>query len=69
MPRAFNQETTVCTAHDLKGEFTWQFKLMYFIENKYSFYRRSNILTEPSAPTEANMSRPPPARLNAISYT
>ena len=30
---------------------------------------RSNILTEPSAPTEANMSLPPPARLKAISYT
>lgn len=35
----------------------------------YSNYLRSNILTEPSAPTEANMSLPPPARLNAMSYT
>lgn len=34
-----------------------------------SRWRRSNILTEPSAPTEANMSLPPPARLNAMSYT
>uniref|UniRef100_A0A1B0A2Y4 Uncharacterized protein n=1 Tax=Glossina pallidipes TaxID=7398 RepID=A0A1B0A2Y4_GLOPL len=30
---------------------------------------KSNIRTEPSAPTEANISRPPPARENAISYT
>lgn len=30
---------------------------------------RSNILTDPSAPTEANISRPPPARLKAMSYT
>lgn len=35
----------------------------------YSNYLRSNILTDPSAPTEANMSLPPPARLNAMSYT
>lgn len=34
-----------------------------------SRWRRSNILTEPSAPTDANMSRPPPARLKAMSYT
>lgn len=31
--------------------------------------RRSNMRTDPSAPTEANMSLPPPARLNAMSYT
>lgn len=31
--------------------------------------RRSNIRTDPSAPTDANMSLPPPARLNAMSYT
>lgn len=31
--------------------------------------RRSNMRTDPSAPTEANISLPPPARLNAMSYT
>lgn len=31
--------------------------------------RRSNIRTDPSAPTDANMSLPPPARLKAMSYT
>lgn len=36
---------------------------------KQKTHLRSNILTEPSAPTEANMSLPPPARLKAISYT
>ena len=33
------------------------------------FHLKSNILTDPSPPTEANKSRPPHARLNAISYT
>lgn len=31
--------------------------------------QRSNMRTEPSAPTEANISLPPPARLNEMSYT
>ena len=37
------------------------------IGNNVITYRKSNMRTEPSPPTEANTSRPPFARLNAIS--